>query len=447
MILQTIINGRRYAGSIRKKIVHPYNGKTPRSFVYARGLAIDPFEAPKDIDALRLELAQAVKKIIYYLKKEQKQILEDVSNETGSPIAYHKEDMDASISFLENLQALKKLFPKGYLSEPKGNILLIFSANEPIITTAILVFSSLFMGNSVFVKPSSKSPTFGYIFVSELSKIPALKKRIHYLLIHEEEAERLIRARSFDFVLSFGSRGTNKKLSALCAEAEIEFLPESEGNDWAYVDRSAGDIKKISACLEESFTRHNGQMCNAVRGVLVHASIYDALERELKQGVAKIPCGNPAYGNAKIGALLPGTAPRAAQIVKESEPHAESVWNFSADGNTISPTLILKPTEEAAIVRESIFAPVLWIKKVKNHAEAINFYAQHNKHGLGFSVFSKDKKVIDDCTRRIKAGRININRHPLHIGLFDPLGGVGLSGRGGPSRFVEKVSNRKYINR
>ena len=373
-------------------------------------------------------------------------ILTTVAQETGSPIYYHLEDLESSYMFLEKLSSLEKLLPKKYICEPKGNVLLILSANEPVIVTTILVFSSLFVGNTVFVKPSAKTPSYGYFLIKELAKVPAPKQRAHYLLIDKKETGRLIRSKSFDFVLSFGSRETSKKLGIICADSEVEFLQESEGNDWAYVDKKCEPLEEVSKIIVESFTRHNGQMCNSVRGVMAHSSIYDEFVELLKNRISALSIASPRLLGSRIGALILGTSARANALASEAAAEAGNVWNFSIKNNVVVPALILNPDDNSSIISESIFAPILWVKKVENHLEALSFYNKKNRHGLSFSVFSQDQGVVNDLTSRIQVGRININKHPIKPGLFDPLGGVRLSGRGGPSYWVEKLSNRKYVN-
>ena len=445
-LLTSILSGNNKAGGERKEIIYPYSGSSSRFFEYARAVAIKPFIPVDDISVFRAGLFAVVHALQARLETEKDTILRTVALETGSPISYHLEDMEGACMFLTKLSHLEKLLPKKYLSEPKGNVLLNLSANEPIIVTTILALTALYVGNAVFIKPSTKTPSYGYFLTKELTKNQFLKDRVHFLLTDREETERLIRLKSFDFVLSLGSSATNKKIMTLCAESETEFLPESEGNDWCYVDKACDPLKKISKIIAESFTKHNGQMCNAVRGVMVHEDTYEAFVKLLKKKVPVFSVGSSDVYTSHISALIEGTQMNAHTLVSGTAEKAEEVWNYSVKDNVISPTLILNPGDEAPILSETIFAPILWVKKVKDHAEAISFYQKRNKHGLGFSVFSYDRKVVDDFIRRIRTGRININKHPLKTRLFDPLGGILLSGRGGPSHWVERFSNRKFVN-
>ena len=413
--------------------------------IYAKNISVDPFVEVDDIKIFRKKLVAAAQVTNKLFNARKKAILQTAANESGSPITYHAEDLEAAQTFLKKLDRTETLLPQGYRYEPKGNTLVILSANEPIITATTVIFSSLYMGNTVYIKPSSKTPSFSRLLIGELKKIPVLKKRIHYALIDAQEIERLIKKGAFDFVLSFGSGSTNKQLGMLCAAHNVEFLPESEGNDWAYIDKKCSGVKKISAIIAQAFTRHNGQMCNAVRGVLVHASLFDAFLEQLKRDVSQLPVGNATHATTRIGALLSGTSEYTASFVRKVSPFAKQVWNFSAHGDCITPTIIVEPDDSSPLLHIGLFAPVLWVKKVTNHKEAISLYHKRNRHGLCFSIFSDDKKVVSELADKIKAARININKSPLDVDVLEPWGGIRLSGYGGPSHFVEKVANKKYV--
>lgn len=446
MILTTLIDGKARPGVTRKAVVHPSTGASSDSIAYAHSLTILPFSGVADTQKFQRELIGIAAKFARYLKENEEPIAQNAAKETGSPIRYQRHDIEGSRTFLRRLRTLNTILPAKYQYEPKGNILLILSGNEPIITSTILVFSCLFMGNVVYVKPSSKSPSYSRMLVRQLTKTPLLKKRVHYLLADGAETERLIRAQSFDFVLAFGSRSTNKRVGIICAEEEVEFLPESEGNDWAYVDKISAPVAEISRTIVDSFTRHNGQMCNALRGVMIHAGVYEKLLLRLKHDFSRLTLGSPLRSDTQIGALIAGTESHAERLVEEAGTHAKEMWRTPAADHAFRPAIIIEPKNISSVFSESVFAPILWIKKVKSHEEAISFFREKNRHGLGFSVFSKNKKVVDEYKRNIRVGRININAKPLDIGLFDPLGGIRLSGHGGPSHWIEKVTNRKFIN-
>ena len=167
--------------------------------IYAKNISVDPFVEVDDIKIFRKKLVAAAQVTNKLFNARKKAILQTAANESGSPITYHAEDLEAAQTFLKKLDRTETLLPQGYRYEPKGNTLVILSANEPIITATTVIFSSLYMGNTVYIKPSSKTPSFSRLLIGELKKIPVLKKRIHYALIDAQEIERLIKKGAFVF--------------------------------------------------------------------------------------------------------------------------------------------------------------------------------------------------------------------------------------------------------
>jgi len=447
MIIKTILSGQEVDGLVNKKVILPYSGSSTTTLQYSKINRIGQFVNIDDLKMFRKDLENAAESMLDYLEKNEEIILKTVADETGSPIHYHRQDLRNSITFLKSISVLGKFQTSDHLYESKGNILLILPANEPITTGTILVFSALFMGNNVFVKPSSRTPSFCYLLVRELSKLPFLTSRVHFLSIEKDEVERLIRKKTFNFVISFAGRSTNTKLSVVCAESEVEFCQESEGNDWAYIDKNYEVTQEFVEIIVNSFIRHNGQMCNSLRGIMVHSSVYKKLIGDLQEKISSVLVGSPNSPATRVSALISGTVQRAVQLVREVQSTVDGIWNFTNHDNIITPSIVLNPGNSSPILTESIFAPILWLKSVDNHSEALSLYHSKNMHGLGFSVFSYDNEVLDKFVSQIKVGRLNINVDPLQAELFDPIGGVKLSGHGGPNHWVQKFSDRKFINR
>jgi acyl-CoA reductase-like NAD-dependent aldehyde dehydrogenase len=443
-ILTSILNGKSHQSGSHEPVVNPYTHQTIAEIVRTQDISIPPHQhTDSSADTCSLaRLAMRTWRTALHERSMKDVLLTQVTNETGSPISYHKEDLEATLTYLSAFESAKDFQDPRFEYGPKGNILIVLCANEPISVTTILLFSALLAGNTVYIKPSSKTPSFAYRLVHTLTRIPKLKTRVHLLLIDRSETERLILARSFDAVLSFGGSETSRKLALLCAQVSIEFIEESEGCDWAYVDTSASRLQDVAQTLVIASTRHNGQMCNAVRGIMIHRDIYKDFLSAYTHAFSSRVVGDPLSSQSHIGALLLGTQTHAENIIREHQ-------------NTLGiPMCTTPPYGFYTITKTNIhalttptFAPLVWIMPVANHVEALTLHNMHNNFGLGFSLFAKQSIVQKTLTRHIQAGRINVNTDPLNIGPFDPIGGIRISGRGGPKFWLEKLSNRKFVVR
>lgn len=171
-------------------------------------------------------------------------------------------------------------------------------------------------------------------------------------------------------------------------------------------------------------------MCDAIRGILVHESQYQAIRELLQERIAELVVADPASSKSDLGALLKGTEGQ----------------QLSGVIATAQPQLVELTSDSAEFVSEPLFAPIAWIKPVTGAEAALNFYKQHNQHGLAFSIFSSVDSTSKLLTEEIQAARININVNPVNVDIFSPWGGIRQSGLNGAATWIEYFSNRKLIN-
>ena len=92
------------------------------------------------------------------------------------------------------------------------------------------------------------------------------------------------------------------------------------------------------------------------------------------------------------------------------------------------PTVLTDVPDNALVVTEETFGPVLPVFKVKDLDEGIA-KANSSQYGLGSSVWTKDLAKARKAADRLQAGNVWINS--LHIGYDEmPFGGVKYSGFG-----------------
>ena len=96
----------------------------------------------------------------------------------------------------------------------------------------------------------------------------------------------------------------------------------------------------------------------------------------------------------------------------------------------IPPTLILGPDDEAKVMRDEIFGPILPIKTYRRLDEAIDYVNAHDRP-LALYHFDLDRARTREVLERTTAGGVTVNDTLLHFGQDAlPFGGVGPSGMG-----------------
>ncbi|HLW76016.1 MAG TPA: aldehyde dehydrogenase family protein, partial [Bryobacteraceae bacterium] len=99
-------------------------------------------------------------------------------------------------------------------------------------------------------------------------------------------------------------------------------------------------------------------------------------------------------------------------------------------GRWMTPTVLIDPPADLAVMRDEIFGPILPLKTYRNIDEAIA-YVNQRPRALALYLFARDRRVIDRVLTHTVAGGVCINDTLLHIAAEDlPFGGVGPSGMG-----------------
>lgn len=97
-------------------------------------------------------------------------------------------------------------------------------------------------------------------------------------------------------------------------------------------------------------------------------------------------------------------------------------------GYFVQPTIIDNPPDDALIVKEEPFGPIVPIQKYDDIEEVIR-RANNVKVGLGATVFGKDPKKLQEVADKLEAGSVWINSFPA-AGPEAQFGGVKESGIG-----------------
>jgi coniferyl-aldehyde dehydrogenase len=96
----------------------------------------------------------------------------------------------------------------------------------------------------------------------------------------------------------------------------------------------------------------------------------------------------------------------------------------------ITPTLVVCPGDDLAIMRDEIFGPVLVLKTYTRLDEAID-YINRRPRPLALYYFGAKTTLRDRVLGRTVSGGVTVNDTVLHAGVEAlPFGGVGLSGIG-----------------
>ena len=311
------------------------------------------------------------------------------------------------------------------LAEPYGTVLIMGPWNYPVNLLLSPLIGAIAAGNTTILKPSELAPAVSEAVTTLIRETfdPA------YVIAIPGDATvaQELLEESFDYIFFTGSTQVGRIVMEKAARHLTPVTLELGGKSPTLV-WSDCDLEVTARRIAWGKFLNAGQTCVAPDYVLVHESIYEAFIEKLKKTIASFYGADPRqsrdYGrivNLKHWERLQGYLSQG-RIVFGGGVDREQRY--------IAPTLMTDVGEDAPLMTEEIFGPLLPIVKIKNYEEAKRFIKARPKP-LALYVFARDKDLIQRLIREVPAGGVCVNDTISHlIGSELPFGGVGASGMG-----------------
>jgi acyl-CoA reductase-like NAD-dependent aldehyde dehydrogenase len=311
--------------------------------------------------------------------------------------------------------------------QPLGVVGVIGPWNYPLFTPMGSIAYALAAGNAVVFKPSEFTPAVG-VWLADAFKEAVPEEPVFQVITGYGETGAALCRAGVDKLAFTGSAPTGRKIMAACAETLTPVLLELGGKDAMLVDADADITAAASAALWGSCS-NAGQTCIGVERVYVVDAVYDAFVAALLIAAKDMKAGGD---NAVIG---PMTMPKQLDIVRE---HVEEALDRGATAVVggrasvhapyIDPIILVDVPEDARVMREETFGPVLPVTRVRDLDEGIE-RANRTSYGLGAAVFAKKRGY--EAARKMRSGMTSVNSVLAFAGFPSlPFGGVGESGFG-----------------
>jgi acyl-CoA reductase-like NAD-dependent aldehyde dehydrogenase len=230
-----------------------------------------------------------------------------------------------------------------------------------------------------------------------------------------------------------GSTETGKHVIRSAAGTVKRLTLELGGNDAAIVMPDA-DWKSIIPQLFWGAVGHMGQWCVGIKRLYVHRSYHDdfveefvgfARQQKLGNGLDPETTIGPVQNRShfdKVKGFLDDIKANGQKIVLGGE------IDESRPGYFVPVTVVDDPPEDAKIVQEEQFAPIVPILVYDDVEDAIA-RANNSPFGLGGSVWGADTEAAVAVANRLETGMVWVNE--IHTqGVDIPFGGHKQSGLG-----------------
>jgi len=312
-------------------------------------------------------------------------------------------------------------------SSTSGTSLVLSPWNFPIAIPAGGILASLAIGNTVILKPASKSIACAYLLVKTMHEAGVPKDALYLLPTRSKEIQPLLTPKSaFSSVILTGGTETAKTL--LNQNPDLNLYAETGGKNATIVTAFADKELAIKNIIASAFN-NTGQKCSATSLLILEKQVATPQFYQLLQDAVKSKkVGSPWEFDSKIGPLVnPINGKLEDELLKENN------WLLKGKikgSHFVTPFIAKNVTENSSCFKNELFGPHLSILEVNDLHEAVEL-ANKVSFGLTSGIESLNKKEIEYWKSNIQSGNLYINRSTTGaIVKRQPFGGVKLSSFG-----------------
>jgi aldehyde dehydrogenase (NAD+) len=353
----------------------------------------------------------------------------------GSEIGQVLKDIDFSIKHLASWAKPRRVstplmfFPSSSRihRDPLGNVLIIAPWNYPFLLAISPLISAIAGGNTAILKPSEEAPATAAIIDQIITSIFPSSYVTVVQGIGGEVIPEMMKAFRFDHVFFTGSTAVGQKIMELAATKIVPVTLELGGKSPCIVDASA-NISYAAKKIVWSKIMNAGQTCVAPDYLMVHHSVKEALIQEIIAQLKKMLGDNPQKSEDFGRIINKKRFSRLVSYLGEGKVLAGGM--VDEDDLYIEPTLLEDVQDDALVMQEEIFGPLLPVFTFQTKEEVVE-RIQKNPSPLSLYLYAEDPAVQDYFMTQLRFGGGCINNGIIHLGNPHlPFGGVGPSGTG-----------------
>ncbi len=317
-------------------------------------------------------------------------------------------------------------------AQPLGVVGIISPWNYPVQLALSPLVSVLAAGNRAILKPSELVPETSAL-LRDLVADTFASDQVTVVTGGPEVGEAFSRL-PFDHLVFTGSTRVGKVVMRAAAENLVPVTLELGGKSPAIVAKDFSTRTAADRIMAGKLF-NAGQTCIAPDYVLVPEGTVDAFVAACQASVARMYptlAKNVDYTSivnerhlARLQGYVADARERGARVV-ECNPAGESLEGT----RKMAPTIVTGAGEDAVVMQEEIFGPVLPVRGYRSIDEAIGYVNDHPRP-LALYLFSHDRSATDRVLAETVSGGVTVNETMLHVAQDDlPFGGVGPSGMG-----------------
>jgi len=314
---------------------------------------------------------------------------------------------------------------------PLGVVGVIAPWNYPVNLALIPLATAIAAGNHVYLKPSEHTPRTSAFLRDLLAEVfPSDRVAV---AIGGAEVGAAFAALPFDHLVFTGSTAVGRKVMAAAAPNLTPLTLELGGKSPALVCDDY-PIEKAAARIATGKWFNCGQTCIAADYVLVPAGKRDAFVEALRREIQARYGSDLGNRDDYTRIINDGQYARLQGYLDDAQQRGIDIVTLAGSADPaqrlLPPTVLLEPGDDAKVMQDEIFGPLLPVKSYRTLDEAIAYINGHERP-LALYPFSHDRAVIEKILHATLAGGVSVNDTLFHFAVPTlPFGGVGASGMG-----------------
>ncbi|RFU66870.1 L-glutamate gamma-semialdehyde dehydrogenase [Peribacillus saganii] len=422
--------------------------------------ALKAFETWKQVEPeLRAEVLFRAAEIIRSRKHEFSGYL---VKEAGKPWKEADADTAEAIDFLEYYARQMVQLKNGALVQsrdgekntynyiPLGVGIIISPFNFPLAIMAGTAAAAIVSGNTILLKPSNNTPIIAAKFVEVMEEAGLPKGVLNFIPgSGSEVGDYLVDHPKTRFVSFTGSREVGCRIYERAAKVHPgqiwlkRVIAEMGGKDTVVVDKDA-DLDLAASSIVYSAFGFSGQKCSAGSRAVVHQDVYDEVLEKAIALTKTLKVGNPVNPETYMGPVIDQASfnkiTKYIEIGKEEGRLMTGGQGDDSNGYFIQPTIFADVDENARLMQEEIFGPVLAFCQARDFDHMLEI-ANNTDYGLTGALLSNNEEHIERAKKEFHVGNLYFNRGCTGaIVGYQPFGGFNMSGTdskaGGPDYLI-----------
>ncbi|WOJ95085.1 aldehyde dehydrogenase family protein [Congregibacter variabilis] len=448
-------------------VSNPWNDAHLGEYVYADGAAIagclQTLRQGEEVQRSLVahERSDILRRLAQLLQAHREELAALVTDEIGKTISDARVELDRAINTtIASAEEARQIAGEALDSDaypptrgrigvvvwrPLGTVLCITPFNFPLNIAMHKLGPAFAAGNAVMFKPAPQNTASAQRLVELCYEAGMPRQTLQLCIPDVPDMSDLV---AHPQIKAINFTGGTVAARAIAASAGFKkLLLELGGNDPLIIMPDADIDAAVSAAINQRFATA-GQRCTAAKRLFIHGEVYTRFREALLAKTTALAVGDPALDETFVGPVIHAKAADeiSARIEDALARGAKLACGHRREGTLLWPTVIEDVPDDASLITEETFGPVLPLRRFENLEEVIAL-VNASPYGLQAGVFTQNLSVIRRLFDELEVGLLASNDGPGFRAEHFPFGGVKDSGVGreGVKYAIREMSYQKTL--